>query len=303
MKRILYIFFLLLFSICLSGCFLLIPTSTTAANNTPVATLTKNNQTISQLLVRRWYFIQEYDMRKTQRESLVTNTTGIHWVQFYSNGTCRASGFWGVNGTQLLRWEVFDHRLRIYGNNLRYGEMSGSQVEYDICMISPSQLILKRWNGRTQDGWDIIHFTKLASSKNVSPASFLAPEVWQPRYSKPVSQLLARRWSLVEAYNVRNSQKQDVFTNASKTHWIQFYPNGTCYEYGFLGTNGRQLLRWEVFDHRLRIYGNNLTYGELSGSQVEYDICMISSSQLIFKRWNGRTPDGRDIIRYLKFTK
>ena len=186
MKRILYIFFLLLFSICLSGCFLLIPTSTTAANNTPVATLTKNNQTISQLLVRRWYFIQEYDMRKTQRESLVTNTTGIHWVQFYSNGTCRASGFWGMNGTQLLRWEVFDHRLRIYGNNLRYGEMSGSQVEYDICMISPSQLILKRWNGRTQDGWDIIHFTKLASSKNVSPASFLAPEVSQPRSCRSV---------------------------------------------------------------------------------------------------------------------
>ena len=98
---------------------LLIPTSTTAAKNRSVATQTKNNQTISQLLVRRWYFIQEYDMRKSQRESLVTNTIGTHWVQFYSNGTCRASGFWGMNGTQLLRWEVFDHRLKRNGDNLR----------------------------------------------------------------------------------------------------------------------------------------------------------------------------------------
>ncbi len=115
-----------------------------------------------------------------------------------------------------------------------------------------------------------------------------------------ISQMLVKRWRFQQAYNVVNSRTYDVTTNSS--YWIEFYSNGTCYENGILGTGGRRQLRWSVSGNQLTIRGNNLSYGELSGSEVVYTIESVSDTKLQLSRWNGRKQNGSNITRRLIFS-
>ncbi|MBR1877534.1 MAG: hypothetical protein IJ814_00865 [Paludibacteraceae bacterium] len=112
--------------------------------------------------------------------------------------------------------------------------------------------------------------------------------------------MLVKRWQFQQAYNVVNSQAYDVIRNSS--YWIQFYSDGTCYENGFLGTGGRRLLRWSVSGNQLTIRGNNLSYGELNGSEVVYTIESVSATELHLSRWNGRKQNGSNITRRIIFS-
>lgn len=116
-------------------------------------------------------------------------------------------------------------------------------------------------------------------------------------------QLLTKRWSLQQVYQVANAQISNSKDRRNSSSWMTFYSSGALYENGLLGTDGRQQLHWSVTGNMITIQGNNITYadGNLSGSEVKYTIVSISESQLHLCRWDGRTPNGADIIRHLIF--
>lgn len=96
-----------------------------------------------------------------------------------------------------------------------------------------------------------------------------------------------------------------MFDNHGSTSgWMQFNVNGTCYEKGFLGTDGNQQLRWSVSGKKLTISGGNLVFanGDLSDTKITYDIVSVTDNELHLSRWDGQKPDGTNITRHLIFT-
>lgn len=118
--------------------------------------------------------------------------------------------------------------------------------------------------------------------------------------TKSISQRLVKRWNFKQSYKVVGSRTYDLKTQNSS--YIQFYSNGTCYENGFLGTSGREQLRWSLSGRQLRIYGKNLVYadGNVSGTEVSYTIDVISDNELQLSRWDGK-QNGANIVRKLIF--
>ncbi|MGN0187132.1 MAG: lipocalin family protein [Paludibacteraceae bacterium] len=120
--------------------------------------------------------------------------------------------------------------------------------------------------------------------------------------SSTTTQMLAKRWRGLQVYKVAGNQMFDNHGNTSG--WMQFNANGTCYEKGFLGTDGNQQLRWSVSGKKLTISGGNLVFGggDLSDTKITYDIVSITDNELHLSRWDGQKPDGTSIIRHLIFT-
>ena len=137
-------------------------------------------------------------------------------------------------------------------------------------------------------------------SSSTQTASTSASNISQSQTSL---QLLIKRWSLQQVYQVANAQISNSRDRRNSSTWITFYSGGALYENGLLGTDGRQQLRWSVIGNVVTIRGNNITYadGNLSGSEVKYTIVSVSENQLHLCRWDGRTPNGADIIRHLIF--
>ena len=106
------------------------------------------------MLVKRWRFQEAYNVLNSQSYDRVSN--GSYWIQFYADGSCYENGILGTGGNQRLQWSISGNILRIRGRNLVYGELSGSEVVYTIESISENRLQLSRWNGRKQNGADII---------------------------------------------------------------------------------------------------------------------------------------------------
>ena len=145
MKKLFKILTIVLLCIGQTGCFIIEKTSTFQSNQ---------QSTISQMLVKNWRFEKAYNVVNSRTYDVITN--GSYWIRFYDDGTCYENGFLGTGGKQKLNWNVSGNLLRIRGKNLVYGELSGSEVVYTIENISSSRLELSRWNGRQQDGRDIV---------------------------------------------------------------------------------------------------------------------------------------------------
>ena len=116
---------------------------------------------------------------------------------------------------------------------------------------------------------------------------------------RTTADILAKRWKGLRVYRESNGKQFDSRQLSSK--WIQFYSNGTCYEKGFIGTDGKQQLRWTLSGNKLTIKGKNLTFadGNLSDDKIVYDIVSISDTQLHLSRWDGRQQDGTNITRHI----
>ncbi|MGM9810788.1 MAG: hypothetical protein ACI30J_07975 [Paludibacteraceae bacterium] len=115
-----------------------------------------------------------------------------------------------------------------------------------------------------------------------------------------MAQMLSKRWRGLQVYKISG---REMFDNHGITScWMHFYSDGTCYEYGFLGTNGNQQLRWSLNNNQLTIRGRNLTFGDgnLSGSEVKYNIESISDKELHLSRWDGQKQNGTTITRHLR---
>lgn len=137
-------------------------------------------------------------------------------------------------------------------------------------------------------------FTSSSKSSTQSTSSSQTTTV-----KKSTSELLAKRWKGLRVYRESNGKQFDSRQLSSK--WMQFYTNGTCYENGFIGTDGKQQLRWIVSGNKLTIKGKNLTFadGNLSDDKIEYNIVSISDTQLHLSRWDGKQQDGSNIIRHI----
>ena len=120
--------------------------------------------------------------------------------------------------------------------------------------------------------------------------------------SSTTTQMLAKRWRGLQVYKVAGGEMFD--NHGSTSGWIQFNANGTCYEKGFLGTDGNKQLRWSVSGKKLTISGGNLVFanGDLSDTKITYDIVSVTDSELHLSRWDGQKPDGKNITRHLIFT-
>lgn len=116
---------------------------------------------------------------------------------------------------------------------------------------------------------------------------------------RTTADILAKRWKGLRVYRESNGKQFDSRQLSSK--WMQFYSNGTCYENGFIGTDGKQQLRWTLSGNKLTIKGKNLTFadGNLSDDKIVYDIVSISDTQLHLSRWDGRQQDGTNITRHI----
>lgn len=297
MKTLVKYFCLLLVCFGQSGCFLLSSSGNSSSNSS--STSSKAVYTSDQLLcAHRWELthatVSTHYYKNGQFQSTKTNSSTDYnrkqWIQFYSNHTCYASGIFGCNGSQQLRWERVGNNVTIYGQNLKLGEVVANQAEYNVEAITSNYLRITRLcTPKTTDG-----------NYRVSTLTFDNQSTAQSNTStKSISQMLIKRWRFQQAYNSINSKAYDVVTNSS--YWIQFYPNGTCREDGILGTGNRQQLTWKVSNNQLYIYGQNLSYGEIVSSQVVYTIENITENQLQLRRPNGRKQDGTEIIRKIVF--
>ena len=116
---------------------------------------------------------------------------------------------------------------------------------------------------------------------------------------RTTADILAKRWKGLRVYRESNGKQFDSRQLSSK--WMQFYSNGTCYENGFIGTDGQQQLRLTFSGSKLTIKGKNLTFadGNLSDDKIVYDIVSISDTQLHLSRWDGRQQDGTNITRHI----
>lgn len=116
---------------------------------------------------------------------------------------------------------------------------------------------------------------------------------------RTTADILAKRWKGLRVYRESNGKQFESRQLSSK--WMQFYSNGTCYENGFIGTDGKQQLRWTLSGSKLTIKGKNLTFadGNLSDDKIVYDIVSISDTQLHLSRWDGRQQDGTNITRHI----
>lgn len=125
----------------------------------------------------------------------------------------------------------------------------------------------------------------------------------QTTTQKNIQLLTGRSWNYQQGYKVADGQHYDYKSDANK--WIQFNYDGSCYENGFLGTNGRQKLSWSLNGFKLTIKGQNLIFGDgnLSGNEVIYNIVAISSSDLHLSRADGKKPNGSSITRHLVFKR
>lgn len=117
--------------------------------------------------------------------------------------------------------------------------------------------------------------------------------------TKNIAQKLTKRWRGLQVYKTAGGEMYDNY--GATSCWMQFYSDGTCYEHGFLGTNGNQQLRWSLNNNQLTIRGRNLTFadGNLSGQEVKYDVVSISDKELHLSRWDGQKQNGTTITRHI----
>lgn len=121
--------------------------------------------------------------------------------------------------------------------------------------------------------------------------------------TQTTSQQLAKHWNLQKVYQLVGTQPYGDDRERT-TGWLHLDSDGTCYESGLLGTNGKQKLHWKIMENQLTITGRNITFadGNLSGDKVTYDIVSLTEHELHLSRWDGTNSQGVKIYRHLIFT-
>lgn len=134
-----------------------------------------------------------------------------------------------------------------------------------------------------------------------APSNSSTPQNTTPTASQ-TAQMLAQNWNGLQVYRVADGK---LYSSQSSSGWMRFNANGTCYEKGYLGTNGNQQLRWSVSGRKLTISGGDFTFGDgnLSDTKITYDIVSVTASELHLSRPDGHKFNGSGITRHLILTR
>lgn len=131
--------------------------------------------------------------------------------------------------------------------------------------------------------------------------------------SSYVSMLCSHKWGLTqgkaEEYvydnncNFIRSVVRELKNFDGSTHYVRFYTDNTCVEYGLWGGNGNKKRTWSLKGNKLTIYGQNLIVGELTTNSATFTIESINNNYLQIKRSNGSKTceSGSEFFKTLYF--